>query len=126
MGLSAYAVDNGLAAIHQLADAIWLCTEDPATYADATVNYALGYSKWPGPGSVFDPVQPGVPMGRQVTSMAIIDGVVTKSGIASYWAVCDTANARLLATGLLGHAVPMVAGQRFQLGPFSIQQSNQL
>ena len=47
-----YALDNGLNAIHTYADKIYICSQDPLTFTDATSTYALGNNNF-GVGNAF-------------------------------------------------------------------------
>lgn len=55
------------------------------------------------------------PTGRRVTIAAITDGVVTFTGTVSHWAVTDTVNERLLATGSLSASQAVTDGNVFTL-----------
>lgn len=58
------------------------------------------------------------PSGRRVTVAAIADGSVTATGTATHWAITDTANGRLLATGALAASQLVTSGNTFTLGAF--------
>ena len=51
---------------------------------------------------------------------AITDGSVTANGTASHWAITDTGNSRLLATGALAASQAVSSGNTFTLGAFDI------
>jgi hypothetical protein len=55
-----------------------------------------------------------------VTIAAITDGIVTATGTATHWAITDTANSRLLATGSLSASQVVTNGNMFTLGAFDI------
>ena len=122
--LGDYALDNGLNAIHNLADKIYICSQDPLTFTDATSTYALGNKSF-GAGNAFGVPSAGSPNGRQVTSVPITDGAVTASGNAAKWAVVDSANSRLLANGSLSVSQPVTSGNTFTLAAFNIRIPNQ-
>jgi hypothetical protein len=122
--LSDYALDNGLVAIKTYADRIYICSQDPSSYTDATGTYALG-SNYFGSGNVFNGPVAGTPNGRQITSNPISNGAVTATGTALKWAVVDTVNARLLANGSLSAAQSVTSGGGFTLGAFTIRTPNQ-
>lgn len=119
-----YALDNGLNAIHNLADKIFICSQDPLSYTDAVSNYALGNNNF-GVGGAFGAPGAGSPNGRQITSVAITAGTVTATGTAAKWAVVDSVNARLLANGSLAAAQAVTSGNQFTLAPFNIRLPNQ-
>ncbi len=119
-----YALDNGLNAIHTNADKIYLCSQDPLSFADATVNYALGNYSF-GVGLVFGGPAAGTPNGRQITSNPITNGSITANGTAAKWAVVDSVNSRLLANGSLAAPQTVTAGNTFTLAAFNIRYPNQ-
>ena len=62
----------------------------------------------------------GTPNGRKVTSAAVTDGSVTTTGTASHYAVVDSANSRLLATGALASSQAVTSGNTFTLAAFDV------
>ena len=119
-----YALDNGLTGLKNAADKIYLCTQDPLTYTEATSTYALGNKNF-GAGGVFSAPAAGSPNGRQVASIAVTDGNITGTGTAAKWAVVDSANSRLLANGSLAASQAVTAGNTFTLASFTIRLPNQ-
>lgn len=119
-----YPLDNGLISIKNLADKIFICSQDPLTYTDATSTYALGNKNF-GAGGAFGAPGAGSPNGRQIASTAITDGSVTGTGTAAKWAVVDSANSRLLANGTLSASQAVTAGNTFTLASFLIRLPNQ-
>ena|SRR5579871_290707 len=119
-----YVLDNGLAALDTLASHIYLCSQDPTTYTEATSTYALGNKNF-GAGAAFGSPAAGSPNGRKVSSTAITDGSVTGTGTAAKWAAVDGANSRLLANGSLSASQPVTSGNTFTLGSFDIRLPNQ-
>jgi hypothetical protein len=119
-----YALDNGLNAIHSLADKIYICSADPASFTDATSTYALGNNNF-GVGGAFGAPGAGSPNGRQISSVAITAGSVTGTGTAAKWAVVDSVNSRLLANGSLAASQAVTAGNTFTLASFNIRLPNQ-
>ena len=122
--VSDYVLDNGLEALCADADAIFICSQDPLSFSDATVAYALGSNAF-GAGNAFGSPVPGAPNGRRVTSNPVTAGSVTASGSAAKWAAVDSANARLLANGSLAAALPVTAGETFTLAPFNVRLPGQ-
>jgi hypothetical protein len=119
-----YALDNGLNAIHNLADKIYICSNDPTNFTDATSTYALGNMNF-GVGGCFGVPGAGSPNGRQIASVAVTTGSVTGTGTAAKWAVVDSANSRLLANGSLAASQAVTAGNTFTLASFNIRLPNQ-
>ena len=119
-----YTLDNGLNAIHNLATHIYICTQDPLTFTDATSTYALGNMNF-GVGGCFGAPGPGSPNGRVIASTQILNGSVTGTGTAAKWAVVDATNSRLLANGSLAASQAVTAGNTFTLASFNIRLPNQ-
>jgi len=119
-----YALDNGLNAVKNLADKIYICTNDPLTFVDATSTYALGNKNF-GAGGCFGAPGAGSPNGRVIASTQITDGSITATGTAAKWAVVDSANSRLLANGSLAASQAVTAGNTFTLASFNIRLPNQ-
>jgi hypothetical protein len=119
-----YALDNGLNGIKNFADKIYICTQDPLTFTDATSTYALGNKNF-GVGACFGAPGPGAPNGRQISSTQITDGAVTGTATAAKWAVVDSVNSRLLANGSLAASQAVTAGNTFTLASFTIRLPNQ-
>ena len=65
-----YVLDNGLLALKNLSTHIYICTNDPLNYTDATSTYALGNKNF-GAGGVFGAPGAGSPNGRVVSSVAV-------------------------------------------------------
>ena len=91
-------LDYGLRTLDLEADKIFICNNFPTTYLEATSTYAVG-SKHFGQGLVFGAPAAGAPTGRKVISLAVSDGLATTIGTPQCWAVVDSMNSRLLATG---------------------------
>lgn len=108
--------DNGLQVLTDDVDALYICSQQPTTYAEASSTYALGTKASP---AVSSP-QNGAVSGRSVTVSAIADGPVTASGTATHWALTDSGNSRLLATGSLSAPQGVTNGNDFTLTEFSV------
>ena len=107
--------DSGLSTLTTNGTRIDICSTEPTTYAEATTTYTLGT----------DTITIGSPAdrtggGREVTAAAISDGSVTGTGTATHYAIVDTANSRLLATGSLNASQSVTSGNTFSLGSFTI------
>lgn len=119
--LSTDVPDQALAYIRTKADKIYLCTQDPTTYTEATSTYALA-SKNLGAGNCFGAPGAGSGNNRKISSVPFVDGSVTASGTATKWAVVDSAvgDLLLLAHGSLAASLAVVNGNLFTLGSFDI------
>ena len=109
--------DNGLTVLDTEANRIDITSQEATTYAEATSTYTLGNSTSLSIGAPAD----GDTSGRKVTAAAISDGSVTSTGTASHFAVVDTVNSRLLATGSLSASQSVTSGNTFTLAAFDIE-----
>lgn len=108
--------DNGLTVLDTEANAIHITSAEATTYAAATSTLTLGNST---------SLSIGAPQnrtggGREVVVAAISDGSVTGTGTATHYAIVDTANSRLLATGSLTASQAVTSGNTFTLSSVSI------
>ena len=108
--------DNGLTVLDTEANRIDITSQEATTYAEATSTYTLGNSTSLSIGAPADRSGGG----REVTAAAISDGSVTGSGTATHYAVVDTSNSRLLATGSLSASQSVTSGNSFSLASFTI------
>jgi hypothetical protein len=112
-------LDGGIDLLNTAASALWVCSATPTDYADA-VTKKLG-SKTLTAGAVFGNPADATPNGRQVTSVAVTDGVVDAGGTVTCWAAIDVPNTRLLAVGDLSGGMAVTAGWAWTLGAFTIR-----
>jgi hypothetical protein len=108
--------DNGLSVLDTEANRLDICSAEPTTYAQATSTNTLGNKSGLSVGSPED----RSPSGRKVVVAAVAGGNVTATGTASHWAISDTGNSRLLATGALAASQAVTSGNTFSLGAFDI------
>jgi hypothetical protein len=108
--------DNGLTVLDTEANAIHITSQEAVDYAGATSTYTLGNSTSLSVGAPVDRSGGG----REVTVAAITDGSVTGTGTATHYAIVDTVNSRLLATGALTASQGVSSGNTFTLGSFTI------
>src|SRR6187549_994742 len=94
-------LDNGIAILDSEADRIDICTQEPATYTEATSTYSKGNKDHGAGGSAFGSPADRSPSGRKVSSTAVTDGSVTGTGTVTHYAVSDVTNTRLLAANSL-------------------------
>jgi hypothetical protein len=113
-------LDNGLAILDTEADRIDICSQEPATYTEATSTYTLGFKDHGSAGSAFGSPADRSPSGRKVSSTAVTDGSVTGTDDATHWAVSDVGNTRLLAAGSLASSQAVTSGNAFSLPSFDI------
>lgn len=109
-------LDNGLTVLDTEANRLDICSSEPTTYAGATSSVTLGNKTSL---SIGAPAARS-PSGRRVTVAAITDGTVTATGTATHYAITDTVNSRLLATGALSSSQAVTSGNTFTLGAFDI------
>lgn len=114
--LADYIFDAALTKLDTEANRLDICSQEPVTYAAATTTYTLGNKTSLSIGAPAD----RTPNGRKVTVAAITDGTVTGTGTASHWAIVDTVNSRLLATGALSASQAVTSGNVFTTGAFDI------
>jgi len=108
--------DNGLTVLDTEANAIHITSQEATTYANATSTYTLGNSTSLSIGAPQDRTGGG----REVVVAAISDGSVTGTGTATHYAIVDTANSRLLATGSLSASQSVTSGNTFTLSSVTI------
>ena len=108
--------DNGLTVLDTEANRLDITSQEATTYADATSTYSLGNSTSLSIAAPSDRAAGG----REVVVAAISDGSVTATGTATHYAIVDTVNSRLLATGSLTASQPVTSGNTFTLGSFTI------
>ena len=108
--------DNGLSVLDTEADRIDVCSAEPTTYTEATSTNTLGNSTSLSIGAPSDRSGGG----RKVSVAAISDGSITGTGTATHYAIVDTSNSRLLATGALTASQSVTSGNTFTLATFDI------
>lgn len=108
--------DNGLTVLDTEANAIHITSAEATTYAAATSTLTLGNSTSLSIGAPQDRSGGG----REVVVAAITDGSVTGTGTATHYAIVDTVNSRLLATGSLTASQSVTSGNTFTLSSVSI------
>lgn len=108
--------DNGLSVLDLEANAVYVTSQEATSYLDATSTSALGNSTSLSIGAPQDRTGGG----REVVVAAISDGSVTGTGTATHYAIVDTANSRLLATGTLTASQSVTSGNTFTLSSFTI------
>jgi len=113
-------LDFGIDILNTEADRIDICSQEPATYTEATSTYTLGNKDHGAAGSAFGAPADRTPTGRRVSSTAVTDGAVTGTGTASHYGVSDVGNTRLLAASSLASSQAVTSGNTFTLASFDI------
>ena len=108
--------DNGLTVLDTEANRIDITSQEATTYAEATSTYTLGNSTSLSIAAPSDRTGGG----REVVAAAISDGSVSGTGTATHYAIVDTSNSRLLATGSLSASQSVTSGNTFSLASFTI------
>lgn len=111
-----YVLDAALAVFDTEANRLDVCSQEPATFLEATDTYSLGNKTSISVGAPTD----NSTNGRKVTVAQITDGVITDDGTVSHWAITDTVNSRLLAAGMLAGLQGVSNGNIFTLAQFDI------
>ena len=108
--------DNGLTVLDTEATHLYICSQEPTTYTEATATYDLGVKATPTVSAPGDRSGGG----REVTVSAITDGSITDTGTATHWALTDNTNSRLLATNALSASQAVTSGNTFTLASFKV------
>jgi len=108
--------DNGLTVLDTEANRIDITSIEATTYTEATSTNTLGNSTSLSIGAPADRAGGG----REVTVAVITDGSVTGTGTATHYAIVDTVNSRLLATGSLSASQAVTSGNTFTLSSVAI------
>lgn len=108
--------DNGLTILDTEANKVLVTSQEASTYTEANSTYALGNSTSLSIGAPADRSGGG----RKVAVASITDGSVTATGTATHYALVDTNNSRLLATGALTASQAVTSGNTFTLATFDI------
>jgi hypothetical protein len=111
-----YVFDKALAVFDTEANQLNICTQAPVTYTEAITTYSKGVKTAISIGIPTD----ATPNGRKVTVATFTDGVVNGSGTVTHYAIVDTVNSRLLATGSLTASQTVTSGNSFSLTAFDI------
>jgi len=104
-------LDNGLTVLDTEATRVDITSQEATSYAEATSTYTLGNETSI---SISAPADAS-PNGRKVTLSAISGASVTGTGTATHFAISDTSNTRLLATGSLSASQAVTSGNTFSL-----------
>ena len=114
--LADYVLDLALSNLDTAGNRLDITSQEATTYTEATSTYTLGNKTSLSIGAPAD----RTPNGRKVTVASITDGSVTGTATATHWAISDTGNSRLLATGSLSAGQAVTNGNTFTLAAFDI------
>lgn len=114
--ISDYVLDAALTKLDTEANAIHITSQEATTYTQATSTYSLGSAT---------SISIGAPQnrsagGREVVLANVTGGSVSANGTADTFAIVDTTNSRLLATGDLQTSQTVASGNTFTLSSISI------
>lgn len=118
-GVGTRVLDLGLNVLDVEADRLYLCSSEPTTFTEASSTFALG-NKAGAAGSICGSPTAATPNGRKVSTAAITDGSITATGTASWYAIVDFANSRLLAKGAVTPPVAVTSGQPFTFNSVAV------
>ena len=108
--------DSGLDYVDANASHVYICSQEPATYAEAITTYALGNKS----GLTISAPADRAGGGREITVSAIAAGTVTATGTASHFAVVYATGSELLATKALAAPQVVTSGNTWTLTAFTI------
>ncbi len=98
------------------ANNLYICSQEPTTFTEATATYKLGTKTSISVGSPAD----RTPSGRKVTVASFSNGTIDSSGTATHWALTKTTGSVLMATGALASSQAVTASNSFSLAAFDI------
>jgi hypothetical protein len=110
-----YILDLALAELDTATTTLYICSQEPTTYAEASSTYALGDKTSL---SIGAPADRGGG-GRKVTVASFTDGSVTATDTATHWAITKSGTT-LMATGALSSSQAVTSGNTFTLAAFDI------
>lgn len=117
--MSDYVLDAALSKLDTEADKIYITSQEATTYTEATSTYALGVATTISIGAPQDRTASGG--GREVVLSNVTGGNVTATGDADTFALVDSTNSRLLATGgLTGGGQTVTSGNTFILASITL------
>jgi hypothetical protein len=119
--MSDYVLDAALSKLDTEADKLYITSQEATTYTEATSTYALGSATSISIGAPQDRMVNSVANGREVVLANVTGGNVSATGDADTFALVDSTNSRLLATGgLTGGGQTVTLGNTFVLASIAI------
>lgn len=116
--MSDYVLDAALSKLDTEADKIYITSQEATTYTEASSTYALGVATSISIGAPQDRSASGG--GREVVLANVTGGSVTATGDADTFALVDSTNSRLLATGSLTTSQTVTLGNTFVLASITL------
>lgn len=104
-------LDSGVSYASTNVDRIDICSQEPATYTEATSTYTLGNKTSPSIGAPQDRAGGG----REVEAASFSDGSVTATGTASHFAWNYTGNTELVTAEALSSSQGVTNSNSFSL-----------
>lgn len=109
--------DMALNAISGSAENLYVCSQEPTTFTQASATYSLGSKVSPS----FTGPSAGDVSGRKITVSAISDGSVSSSGNACWVSLTDDSLSKLLAAQVLSASQTLTSGNTFSLTAFDVE-----
>lgn len=110
------AKDAFLTYIRSRITALFICSQEPATYTEGSSTYALGTKASPSVGAIGDYAG-----GRQFQRDAITDGSVNSTGTATHECLVDGSGSELLTARALTSSQSVTSGNTFSLTAAVVQ-----
>lgn len=107
-------IDLALADITTNADRMYLCSQAPTTFTEATSTYALGYKS----GITVSSAEAGSGTARKVHISAITDGTVSTAGTATHYALVDYGSNELMVVHALNASKALSTGTAWTCAQF--------
>lgn len=108
--------DSGLSTLTSSTETLHILSADPGLTWANIATYTLGNKSGPSVGSPTDRTGGG----RKVTISATTDGNITGTGTATYYALTDDSDTKILASAALNSSQSITAGNTFTLTEFEI------
>lgn len=108
--------DQGLNYLDANGSHLYICSQEPTTYTEASDTYALGVKAAPTIAAPSDRSGGG----RECVVSAISDGTVSATGTATHYAIVYATGTELLVTGELDSSQAVTNGNPFTLTSFSV------
>lgn len=109
-------LDAAVGYIDTYTETLYICSQQPTTFTEASDTYALGNKASPSIGAPTN----GDASGRKVVVAAISDGTVTGTGTATWVALTDNSESKLLVAQELSASQGVTSGNTFTLTEFDI------
>ena len=110
-------LDAALSYISTNCENMYICSNEPTTFAEASTTYKLGTKASPSFGSITG----GDVSGRKLPVNAVSDGVVNSAGNANYVALTDDSATKLLAVQALSAQKAIETGSPWTLTAWDLE-----